>query len=228
MTDSPAHGAHRGRPGFLTKESIIEEALRIPQEEFSMGRLAESLGVSPQALYHYFPSKHSISIAIARKINQMVPLSDRSLPWREYTRSVLLGYREFLQKNHYPFARVLPSGVSLFRIGGDASGDFDGLMMSRLNDFMTVFLREGLTPEECMESWFMIQNFLRRSDLHRATQEMLDDSWDQLQEDLEGAKPAAYPEVQVLKGMSCFDLGDFYRMTVENILDGISHRYGIS
>ncbi len=74
-----SEGPGRGRPHQMTRELIVEEAAKIPHEEFSLARLADALGTSPQSLYHYFPNKESIFTAIAQEIADSVPMVDPDL-----------------------------------------------------------------------------------------------------------------------------------------------------
>jgi len=222
LAHGPEKGGSRGRPGHLTRETIVREALRIPAEEFSLGRLAESLGVSPQSLYHYFPSKESIASAMAEEVNRTVPVTSRDLPWRDYLGSVLRGYRAFLRSNDYAFARGLPvDGLSFFRIAGKPSP----AMLERLNGFMYVFREAGLNADEAIEVWVLFQNFLRRSDLHRASQEALRKGWDELQKDLEGIDGELLRELAPLRGKECPSMDDLYESIVEGIIEGIAARY---
>jgi len=224
LSQESEKGAGRGRPGSLTRESIVREALKIPAEEFSLGRLADSLDVSPQSLYHYFPNKQSIASAMMEEVNRTVPMADRNLPWREYLRSILLGYRGFLKVNGYAFARGLPlSGLSIFRVGGKSNR----AMLERFDGFMEVFRRAGLGPEECIEVWIIFQNFIRRSDLHRASQQSLLAGWEELQNDLSEIDEAVVPELQGLRGKPCPDIEEIYQGVVDNIIEGISVRYEI-
>ena len=130
----------RGRPKRLTKRAIVRAAAQIPQEEFSLLKLAEILGVSSQSLYHYFPSKEAIAKAIALEIAADVPVPSSDLNWRDYVRETALLYREWLQRNKFPIARSIPAGpLSLFRAGGQRSE----YILTRLDRWVAVFRRDG-------------------------------------------------------------------------------------
>ena len=158
------------------------------------------------------------------EVSRSVPMADRGLPWREYLRSVMLGYRAFLKENDYAFARGLPlNGLSVFRVGGKSNQ----VMLERFDGFMEVFRRAGLSPEECIEVWVLFQNFIRRSDLHRASQRALSDGWEELQNDLSEMDKDALPELQTLRGKPCPEIEGIYEGVVDNIIAGISMRYEI-
>lgn len=128
----------RGRPGQLTRKSIVEAAARIPPEEFSLRALASDLGVSSQSLYHYFPSKESISAAIADEMVEAIPRIDRDLPWKAYLSGMINGYRGWLLENEYPITRSsTQDGIAIFRIAGQRSEN----LLQRFEEFLSVLLR---------------------------------------------------------------------------------------
>ncbi|WP_067536845.1 TetR/AcrR family transcriptional regulator [Nocardia crassostreae] len=66
MSATPAR--KRGRPVRLTREAVVDTALRLladtGQDGFSMRGLADELGVSTAAVYHHFPTKAALFIAV--------------------------------------------------------------------------------------------------------------------------------------------------------------------
>lgn len=217
-------GPGRGRPGHMTRESIIRAGAKIPCEEFSLGRLAEALGTSPQSIYHYFPNKESIFTSIALEIAKALPMTDPELPWRAYLQEIMLGYRKFLSENDYPFVRGLNySGLAIFRVAGAPSED----MMRRLDQLLAVLRRDGFGPEASMEVWVILQNFLRRSDLHRAQDDAMSEVWDELMVDIGEAGGGLYPEVEKWVGAPAPDVDSLYQSVVDVIIEGISVRFGV-
>ncbi|WP_067690025.1 TetR/AcrR family transcriptional regulator [Nocardia jejuensis] len=58
----------RGRPVRLNRDTVVETAMHListsGQADFSMRGLADELGVSTAALYHHFPTKAALFIAV--------------------------------------------------------------------------------------------------------------------------------------------------------------------
>jgi AcrR family transcriptional regulator len=214
----------RGRPKRLTREVIVRTAARIPPEDFSLLKLAEMLGVSSQSLYHYFPSKEAISKAIALEIAAEVPEPSSELGWREYMRQTALLYRKWLLGNDFPIARSMPnSRLSLFRAGSDRSE----VILNRLDTFVAVLRRDGFTLGQAVAIWSILTNHIRRSDLHRATQENFDMAWGELIADIGESQEGEFPELRALEKGPVPNFERFYIEALEILLDGISSRYGI-
>ena len=219
-----SEGPGRGRPRQMTRDLIVQEAAKIPHEEFSLARLADALGTSPQSLYHYFPNKESIFTAIAQEIADSVPMVDPDLHWKEYLREIMLGYRRFLRENDYPFARGLNySGLTIFRVAGQPSTT----MMDRLDRFLAVMGRDGFGPEASLEVWVILQNFIRRSDLHRAPSDALEKVWKEMVADVAAIGDGAYPEIERASRVECPNTESVHRSMVEVLIEGISVRFGV-
>ena len=214
----------RGRPKRLTRQAIVRAAAGIPPEDFSLLKLAEILSVSSQSLYHYFPSKEAISKAIALEIAADVPVPSSDLGWREYIRQTFVLYRKWLLENQFPIARSMPpSRLSLFRAGSDRSE----VILQRLDSFVAVLRRDGFKADQAVNIWSLLTNFIRRSDLHRATQEDFNAAWGELIADIGESEEGQFPELRGLEKGPVPDFEQFYGEVLEIYLDGISARYGI-
>lgn len=81
--------AVRGRKPSLSREKIIERTLELfaelPPEQFSLRRLAQSLGITPAALYAYFSGQEELFRAAAMEVANGIDLGgiDERGPWRE-------------------------------------------------------------------------------------------------------------------------------------------------
>jgi len=222
--DGKSKAEARGRPKRLTKRAIVRAAAQIPQEKFSLLKLAEILGVSSQSLYHYFSSKEAISKAIALEIAADVPVPSSDLNWRDYVRETALLYREWLQSNEFPIARSIPVGpLSLFRAGGQRSE----YILNRLDRWVAVLRRDGFDRQQAIDTWMLMTNFIRRSDLHRTNQEDFELAWGELLADIGEADAGQLPELDNLGEEIPPDFERFYRDMLEIFLDGISQHYGI-
>ena len=214
----------KGRRGTLTQEKIVREALRFRPDEFSFARIAESLGVSLQALYHYFPHKDALAEAMAEELNQLVDIEDHNAPWHEYLRSVLLSYRVFLKQSEYAYGRGSRlDELSFFRVGGKASER----LLERFNGFIESLEKEGLSRSQCVEIWIVFQDFVRHSVLTGASQESLLAGWGELQADLESSDQELLPRLQTLREMPCPDIEATFAAAVDVLIGGIAKRYGL-
>jgi TetR/AcrR family transcriptional regulator, tetracycline repressor protein len=89
-----------GRPRRLTEERVVSEARRLGAtdgvEKLTMRRLAEALGVMPNALYTYFPDKAAILDAVlddlVGDVGHPRPVGD----WRRELIAVMTSYRRLL------------------------------------------------------------------------------------------------------------------------------------
>lgn len=214
----------RGRPGQLTRKSIVEAAARIPPEEFSLRALASDLGVSSQSLYHYFPSKESISAAIADEIAEAIPRIDRDLPWRAYLSGMINGYRAWLLENEYPITRAsTQDGIAIFRIAGQRSEN----LLQRFEEFLSVLLRDGFKLDQAVEVWIAMQNFLRRSDLHRAAPEKMEAAWSEFATDCKLSEKGRFPILEKVSAADPPDLEALYARLIDVLIEGLSAVYGI-
>lgn len=214
----------KGRPGSLTREIILREAMRLESSEFSFGKVAELLGVSLQALYYYFPNKEALSEALAEEINRSVHFGDHDRPWHAYMRKVLFDYRDFLKQSEYAFGRgAREDELSFFRISGQPSER----LLGRFNGFIITLRREGLALPQCIEIWIIFQDFVRHSALTGASQETLLEGWNELQTDLANFDLTPWPELQELPELSPPEIEATYNAAVDNLISGIAHRYNL-
>jgi TetR/AcrR family transcriptional regulator, tetracycline repressor protein len=96
----PAHkgggASSQARPG-LTRERIREAALRVVDaagpDGLSMRRLAAELGVDPMAVYHYFPGKRAILLALVEDVFAAMGPIDSTARWQDQLREWARAYR---------------------------------------------------------------------------------------------------------------------------------------
>jgi TetR/AcrR family transcriptional regulator, tetracycline repressor protein len=123
-----------GRPPRLTRNQVVTAARKIAArqgvEKLTMRRLAEALGVMPNALYTYFPDKSSILDAV---LDDLVGDVERPRPrtaWRDGLVSLMSSYR-----------RVLLAQPGLIAL--TASRPMVGPNALRLREDMLTLLRAG-------------------------------------------------------------------------------------
>ncbi len=196
----------------------------LPQSEFSLLSLAEVLGVSSQSLYHYFPSKEAIFEAIAEEIVEDVPIVSGDLHWRDYIRQTILTYHEWLLSNDFPIARTyVYEGIATFRVASRRSEN----LLKRFDTFLAVLDRDGFEVDQAVAIWMAVSNFIRRSDLHRATQRDLDSAWSELLVDIGESKEGQFPQLEAFVSRACPNFEDLYRGLIETLIEGFSARYGV-
>jgi TetR/AcrR family transcriptional regulator, tetracycline repressor protein len=123
-----------GRPPRLTSNQVVAEARRIAAQHgvqsLTMRRLADALGVSPNALYTYFPDKNAILDAVLDDLLGDVERSDRRSSWRHALASLMGSYRRLL---------LTQSGLIALTV----SRPMYGPNALRLREDMLTLLREG-------------------------------------------------------------------------------------
>jgi TetR/AcrR family tetracycline transcriptional repressor len=128
-------GAPRaGRPPRLTRARVLAVARRLGArhgvETLSMRRLAEALGVMPNALYTYFPDKASILDAVLDDLVGDVERPRHRASWREGLVSLMSSYRRQLLTQ----PGLIALTVSRPMVGPNAL---------RLREYMLTLLRRG-------------------------------------------------------------------------------------
>jgi TetR/AcrR family transcriptional regulator, tetracycline repressor protein len=88
----------------LTREGILEAALRIVDEEgleaLSMRRLAADLGVNPMSIYHHLPGKSAVVSGLVGVVFSRMRVShSEGLPWQERVRAYARAYRGIVRSH---------------------------------------------------------------------------------------------------------------------------------
>jgi TetR/AcrR family transcriptional regulator, tetracycline repressor protein len=133
MTD-PDSALRTGRPPRLTANQVVAEARRIAARQgvqsLTMRRLADALGVVPNALYTYFPDKDAILDAVLDDLLGDVEPSGRGSSWRRSLASLMSSYRRILLRQ---------SGLIALTV----SRPMYGPNALRLREDMLTLLRKG-------------------------------------------------------------------------------------
>jgi TetR/AcrR family transcriptional regulator, tetracycline repressor protein len=133
MTD-PDSALRTGRPPRLTANQVVAEARRIAAQQgvqsLTMRRLADALGVVPNALYTYFPDKDAILDAVLDDLLGDVEPSGRGSSWRLSLASLMSSYRRILLRQ---------SGLIALTV----SRPMYGPNALRLREDMLTLLRKG-------------------------------------------------------------------------------------
>ena len=93
-----------GRPGRISHQQIVAETLAMLEAEglagFSLARLARLVGVTPMALYNYFPSRDALLDAAAEAMFDGFEISAGEGSWESKIRAWLEALRDLIRR--YP------------------------------------------------------------------------------------------------------------------------------
>ncbi|MFF4168698.1 TetR/AcrR family transcriptional regulator [Streptomyces sp. NPDC001744] len=141
MTTKPRNttGNRPGRPARLSRELIVEAALRGDVETLTMRELASRLGVSHSSLYRWVPDRDGVLDLVSEvMVERLLPGDEPGAgDWREWLARLARAMRdEFLAvpgyaahvarpHRHHPesFARLRERVVAAFRAAGAEEGD---------------------------------------------------------------------------------------------------------
>jgi TetR/AcrR family transcriptional regulator, tetracycline repressor protein len=135
-----------GRPPRLTRNQVVTAARRIAAEQgvenLTMRRLADGLGVMPNALYTYFPGKGAILDAVLDDVVGDVQRPQRRRAWRHGLVSLMSSYRRLLL--------IQPGLIAL-----TVSRPMYGPNALRLREDMLTLLKKGGLPDGDIVSAFL-------------------------------------------------------------------------
>ncbi|GAD80759.1 TetR/AcrR family transcriptional regulator [Vibrio ezurae] len=125
----------KGRPALISKQDIIECALKIGLSKVSMHGLGKSLGVSATALYRHVASKEELIHECCDFIIESVeiPKQDR---WESYLYEFSKNFRNSLL--------AIPGSVEFIRY----SQQFTPSSQKLVNDALAVFLKENFEVQD--------------------------------------------------------------------------------
>jgi TetR/AcrR family tetracycline transcriptional repressor len=137
-----------GRPRRLTSSRVVAEARRIGAEEgieaLTMRRLADALGVLPNALYTYFPDKASIVDAVLDDLIGDVERSHPNAGPRRGLIALMASYRSLLLTQ----PGLIALSVSRPQIGPKA--------IRLREDGLTLLKRTGLSDADAVRAYMAL------------------------------------------------------------------------
>ena len=113
-----------GRPSRISHQQIVAETLAMLEADglagFSLARLARCVGVTPMALYNYFPSRDALLDAAAEAMFDGFEISAGEGNWESKIRAWLEALRDLIQR--YPVSlqiirwddHVAPSWIKIW------------------------------------------------------------------------------------------------------------------
>jgi AcrR family transcriptional regulator len=105
-TPATARRRRVGRPGRLSRDTIIEAALAVlenqPVEAFTLAQVAARLDTVSMAIYNYFPSREALLGEVANCIAKqfVMPAAKRGQQWKQTLRDWLWTLRDLSER--YP------------------------------------------------------------------------------------------------------------------------------
>ncbi|MGI9601066.1 MAG: TetR/AcrR family transcriptional regulator [Acidimicrobiales bacterium] len=116
MMASTGQQVVRGRPCTIDRSRILAAARELPIDQLTMASLARHLGVTPAALYHYFPNRDAVFDALAADLVDGVTVPDPELPWSDFLEQLAGNLRAHLLDSPWALAltgRTHPVGAGL-------------------------------------------------------------------------------------------------------------------
>jgi AcrR family transcriptional regulator len=87
----------RGRPPVISRQAILDAAGTREFSKLTLAALATDLGVTPSALYRYFPSKEHLAQALREHRSALVPVPPRDeRPWQDWLRDAAMSLRDYI------------------------------------------------------------------------------------------------------------------------------------
>lgn len=74
----------RGPVPRINREQVLDVARRLPYDRLTMAAIGAELGVTPPALYRYFPDRAAVLEALAQELVDLLEPPPATLPWREW------------------------------------------------------------------------------------------------------------------------------------------------
>src|SRR5205823_1860933 len=81
---SPRQGRRPGPSPRISREHIVRAVRAKPVADLSMRSIAQMVGVTPAALYRYFPDRNSVLVAVADDVASSMLLPEPSPDWRSW------------------------------------------------------------------------------------------------------------------------------------------------
>jgi AcrR family transcriptional regulator len=212
-TQRPARRG-RGRPARIDRASILAAAAGHDAEALTMPALADSLGVTTQALYRYFPNKRALLDALCESVLERIDLPDRdSSGWREWLSAIATAYRDL----GVDYPHLLESDPASLRAAS----------IRILDDTLDVMHHHGFSSADAIRAYELVATVGFLGSL--ATRRY--DSRGQLSRDsvrrvfADTASPPRYEEA-ISSFFVDYDLDRHFRLQLDTVLDGIATRLG--
>lgn len=105
-----------GRPRSLTRDLVIDAAVTLGLDRFSMKRVAEHLGVGIATLYQYVANRDELlRLAIERQLDSVDLPGDREQHWAEYVIEYACSLKDALVSEPHLILQVMDGGGGIER-----------------------------------------------------------------------------------------------------------------
>lgn len=203
-TSAPRRSTPLGRPPVISLEDILERATALAGQvgvnRLTMSALADSLGVTATALYHYIPNREELVALVVDAACDRVkdpPPGPWDLRLRTFERSVRVELRRirFDMRDSFKAGRARPSYQRLFEQG------------------VTILSETGADLQEVMLAYATVAAFM-------TGQLWFDDST----RDQESGDPAYLMYLTVSGVEGALDSDDLFEYGLARVIDGIRRR----
>ncbi|WP_157219030.1 TetR/AcrR family transcriptional regulator [Flavisphingomonas formosensis] len=107
-------GRPPGRPRLLTVEQVVETALALGLENFSLKRIADTLGVGLATLYQYVGSRDELlQRTVSLQVERLPIAVDQGQPWWDYVVCYARGLQALLADHPQIASQFVASGFGM-------------------------------------------------------------------------------------------------------------------
>ncbi len=141
---SPGPKRRRGRPAQISRDAVLDAAEKHLDADWTLATIANDLGVSVAAIYHYFPNKDALLVELGRRLMAATALPPLEGDWRIWLRE--------LARHHYHVAVRHP-------FMADVEGFFRafvGTGAEELERPLAALEAAGLKAEHCVTAYWLV------------------------------------------------------------------------
>ena len=183
-----------GRPRTLSQTKILEAAAEVLPEDPSFASVSEQLGVSPQALYKYFPNARSMQAHLAvRLLGDFADRQERGEAATDLEGFLVdygLRYRDWLSETGYNPSIFAPS----FDGQEFQTPEAMAILLRLLDTFIVASASFDVPKQQAVTLWIAIIDFLLNTSLlSLGNEEYL--SFEQSLASEVDAEPGGFPHV---------------------------------
>jgi TetR/AcrR family transcriptional regulator, tetracycline repressor protein len=207
----PAPRRGRGRPAKISRERIVDAALQLGLDTFSMQGVAEHLGVTSPALYSHVSSRDEVVLLVRGALRDRVAgFSSTARGWREWLTDFARSVR-----------RDLAGSASTLMV--DVRGPGKSWRLTVVEPGLRLLIAEGLTPAEAGYATWLVFRVAMTAAVRQHGE--LNDYVDETAQMLATARGDDLHATQSVRAaMLDENLDDTLDLDLEIVLDGIAKR----
>ena len=128
-----------GRPRMLTQDQVVQAALKLGLDNFTMKRVAQDLGVSIATIYQYVSDRDQLlRLAVAQQMSTLPFPADTGQHWSTFLREYAHATFDLLQSDPHVLVRLLTSGLGM------------ETEVQIVETFLEFMVSRGFAPEDAM------------------------------------------------------------------------------